>query len=55
MQALVDAMTKNASLMELRGDLLPLAGFAVVLPVLRALAFRRLDIYARMQGHLEMI
>ncbi len=55
MQALVDATTKNASLMELRVDLLPLAGFAVVLPVLGALAFRRLDIYARMQGHLEMI
>lgn len=55
MQALVDAMTKNASLMEIWGDLLPLAGFAILLPVLGVLAFRRLDIYARIQGHLEMV
>jgi len=55
MQALVDAMTRNASLMEIRDDLLPLAGFAIVLPILGALAFRRLDAYARIQGHLEMV
>ncbi len=55
MQALVDAMTKNASLMEIRDDLLPLAGFAILLPVLGALAFGRLDMYARVQGHLEMV
>jgi len=55
MQALVDAATHNASLMEIRGDLLPLAGFAIVLPMLGALAFRLLDRYARVQGHLEMV
>jgi ABC-type multidrug transport system permease subunit len=54
MQALVDAMTRNASLIEMRDDLLPLAGFAVLLPALGGIAFKRLDVYARVQGHLEM-
>jgi len=55
MQALFAAMTRNAPLMEIRGDLLPLTGFAIVLPVLGMLAFRRLEQYARIQGHLEMV
>jgi ABC-2 type transport system permease protein len=55
MQALVDAMTKNASIADLSGDLWPLLGFAIVLPILGALSFRRLDRYARLQGHLDMV
>ncbi len=55
MQALVDAMTKNASIADHGRDLWPLLGFAIVLPILGARSFRRLDRYARLQGHLDMV
>lgn len=54
MQALVDAMTKNASIGDLRSELLPLAGFAVVLPVLGVLAFTRVERAVRKLGYLEL-
>ncbi|MGC4191539.1 MAG: ABC transporter permease [Thermomicrobiales bacterium] len=53
--ALVGAITKDASVMALRWDLLPLLGFAIGLPVLGAVSFRLLDRYARQQGHLDML
>lgn len=53
--ALVGAITQNASVVALRGDLLPLLGFAIGLPILGAVSFRLLDRYARQQGHLDMV
>lgn len=53
-QALVDAMTTSASLAEIRDDLLPLAGFAIVLPVLGVLAFSAVERAVRRQGYLEL-
>jgi ABC-type multidrug transport system permease subunit len=53
--ALVGAITKDASVVALKGDLLPLLGFAIGLPVLGAVSFRLLDRYARQQGHLDML
>lgn len=55
MQALVDSVVNDASLSELRGDLLPLAGFAVALPLLGVAAFRAIERRVRMQGTLELI
>ncbi|MGB3328372.1 MAG: ABC transporter permease [Thermomicrobiales bacterium] len=54
-EALVGAITRDASVVALRGDLLPLLGFAIGLPILGAAAFRLLDRYARRQGHLDMV
>jgi len=51
----VGAITRDASVVALRGDLLPLLGFAIGLPILGAAAFRLLDRYARRQGHLDMV
>lgn len=53
-QALVDAMTTNASLAEIQDDLLPLAGFAIVLPMLGVLAFSAVERAVRRQGYLEL-
>jgi ABC-2 type transport system permease protein len=53
-QALVDAMTTNASLADIRDDLLALAGFAIVLPVLGVLAFSAVERAVRRQGYLEL-
>lgn len=53
-QALVDATTTGASLADVAGDLLPLAGFAVGLPVLGILAFRSLERRTRQRGALEL-
>jgi len=53
--ALVGAITKDATVVALKGDLLPLLGFAIGLPVLGAVSFRLLDRYARQQGHLDML
>lgn len=53
--ALVGAITKDASVVALKGDLLPLLGFAIGLPIVGAISFRLLDRYARQQGHLDML
>jgi ABC-2 type transport system permease protein len=55
MQAMVDSVVSDASLTELRSDLLPLAAFAVVLPLLGIAAFRAVERRVRMQGTLELI
>jgi len=53
-QALVDAMTTNASLAEIQDDLLLLAGFAIVLPIVGVLAFSAVERAVRRQGYLEL-
>jgi len=53
-QAMVDAMTTHAPLRELWDDLIPLAGFAMVLPVLGALSFRYVERAVRRLGYLEL-
>lgn len=53
-QALVDGLTANATLGEVRYDLLPLTGFAIVLPVLGVLAFRQVERNVRRQGYLDL-
>ena len=53
-QAMVDATTTGAPLAELWDDLIPLAGFALVLPVLGALAFRYVERAVRRMGYLEL-
>jgi ABC-2 type transport system permease protein len=52
--ALVAALTRNATLVELRGSLLPLLGFAVVLPVLGIAMFRMMERAVRAIGSLEI-
>ncbi len=54
MQALVDATTKGASLADVAPDLVPLAVFAVVLPLLGIVAFRQLERLTRRRGSLEL-
>jgi ABC-2 type transport system permease protein len=54
MQALVDATTKGASIVDVAPDLLPLAGFAVALPLLGIMAFRQLERLTRRRGSLEL-
>lgn len=53
-QAMVDAMTANAAVGELWDDLIPLAGFALVLPVLGALSFGYVERAVRRLGYLEL-
>jgi ABC-2 type transport system permease protein len=53
-QALVDAATTGASVGELWQQLLPLAGFAALLPLLGMLAFRLLERLTRQRGSLEL-
>ncbi len=53
-QAMVDAVTTRAPLGEIRDELIPLAGFAVVLPVLGALSFRYVELAVRRMGYLEL-
>jgi ABC-2 type transport system permease protein len=54
-QALVGASTKNASVAALWRDLLPLAGFAVLLPVIGIIAFDRVERLARRRGVLDLV
>ena len=54
MQALAGAVLHHASLAQLAPHLVPLAGFALVLPVAGALAFRWLDHLVRVRGDLEV-
>lgn len=53
-QALVDATTKGASVVSLWHELLPLAGFAIILPILGMLAFNRVERLTRRAGALEL-
>jgi ABC-type polysaccharide/polyol phosphate export permease len=54
-QALVDSVTEGASLADVSGDLWPLAGFAIVLPVLGIAAFRAVERRTRIRGTLELV
>lgn len=54
LQALADATLHHASLRDLAPDLLPLAGFAIALPILGALAFTWLEHLARVRGELDL-
>lgn len=53
-EALVAALTRNASIMDLAGTLLPLLGFAVVLPIVGILMFRYMERAVRQIGSLEI-
>jgi ABC-2 type transport system permease protein len=53
-QALVDATTKGASVADLWRELVPLAGFAVLLPVLGVVAFSQVERLTRRRGSLEL-
>jgi len=54
MQALADASLHRAGVAALAPQLLPLAGFAVVLPLAGVLTFRRLERLVRERGELEL-
>jgi ABC-2 type transport system permease protein len=54
-QAMVDSVTQGASLSDVAGDLWPLAGFAVGLPLLGIAAFRAVERRTRIRGTLELI
>ena len=54
MQALADAALYNASFSDLAPNLLPLAGFALVLPVAGACAFLYLERMVRVRGELDL-
>lgn len=53
-EALVAALTRDASVTDLADSLLPLLGFAVVLPVLGVLMFRWMERAVRQIGSLEI-
>lgn len=53
--ALVDGVTQDASLANVAGDLVPLAGFAVGLPLLGIAAFRAVERRTRHRGTLELV
>lgn len=53
-EALVAALTENASIAELTGTLLPLLGFALVLPVIGVITFRYMERAVRQIGSLEI-
>jgi ABC-type multidrug transport system permease subunit len=54
MQALADAALLDASLRDVLPDLLPLAGFAVILPLVGMLAFTWLERKVRVRGELDL-
>jgi ABC-2 type transport system permease protein len=53
-QALSDATLHHASLGDVSDSLLPLIGFAIVLPIIGALLFRALEHAVRRSGELEL-
>lgn len=55
MQALADATSRDASVSQLCHQLLPLAGFAAVLPVLGVYAFGRVVRLTRDRGTLDLV
>ena len=54
MQAIADAALHGASIADLSAHLLPLAGFAVVTPVIGVIAFAQLEKLARHRGELDL-
>ena len=55
LQAIADSVLHHESLADLTADLVPLAGFAVVLPVVGVAAFRGVERRARARGVLELV
>lgn len=55
MDALAGAALSGQSAWQLRGDLLPLGAFALGLPLLGALTFRRIERLVRQRGELDLI
>jgi ABC-2 type transport system permease protein len=53
-QAIADATLHNASLSEIQSDLIPLAGFAIAMPVAGVLAFAWLERLVRVRGELDL-
>lgn len=53
-QAIVDASLHHAGLRDLQSDLIPLAGFAVALPLAGILAFAWLERLVRVRGELDL-
>jgi ABC-2 type transport system permease protein len=53
-EALVAALTRDESIAEMPGTLLPLLGFAIALPLAGILAFRRMERAVRKIGSLEI-
>lgn len=53
--AMVDAVTRGSSITDLSGDLIPLAGFSVGLPIVGIAAFRAVERRARRSGALELV
>ena len=51
----MDSVTQGASLSEVASELWPLAGFAVVLPLLGVAAFRAVERRTRIRGTLELV
>lgn len=54
MQALADAALHRASIASLAPQLLPLAGFAIVLPIVGNLSFRWIERVVRVRGELDL-
>lgn len=54
LQAIADASLHHASLRDLASDLIPLAGFAVALPIAGILAFSWLERLVRVRGELDL-
>lgn len=53
--AIARATTQGASIVALRADLLPLLGFAIVLPLLGVAMFSRLEHRARQTGEIDLL
>jgi ABC-2 type transport system permease protein len=53
-QAIADATLHNASLSDLQSDLIPLAAFAIAMPILGVLAFAWLERLVRVRGELDL-
>jgi ABC-2 type transport system permease protein len=53
-QAIADASLHHASLSQLQSDLIPLAGFAIALPLAGILAFAWLERLVRIRGELDL-
>lgn len=53
-EALVDSTTKGSSTAALAHDLMPLAGFAVLMPLLGIFAFRQVERLSRRRGSLDL-
>jgi uncharacterized membrane protein YidH (DUF202 family) len=54
MEAMVASLTQNASISDLTNTLLPLLGFAIVLPMIGVVTFRYMERAVRQIGSLEI-